>query len=338
MRLLLLWVVPIAVIAAGIWVYLSAGRYASTDDAYVQADKSVVASQVNGNILRVSVQENEQVHAGQLLLEVEDEASRLAVQRAQAQLEAARTNVEALKANYVLQSAEVAVAENQARFAQVEFVRQQDLAKQKLASQSDVDKAEKDYELMHGLSLVIRGQMHETAVRLSGNPELAVDAHPEVQAAATDLQRAELDLDRTRLLAPRAGIVSRVPHVGDHLTAGLPVLAIVDDSGEWIEANFKETDLARMHPGQPVEIDIDTYPNHQWHGHVESIAQASGAEFTLLPPQNASGNWVKVVQRIPVRISIDADGGAPELRVGMSATVHVDLGSREKGTAASQAR
>jgi len=191
---------------------------------------------------------------------------------------------------------------------------------------------------MHGLSLIIRGQMHETAIRLSGNPDLAVNDHPEVRAAAADLQRAELDLDRARLLAPRAGIVSRVPHVGDHLTAGVPALAIVDDSREWVEANFKETDLTRMHPGQPVEIDIDTYPDHQWRGHIESIAQATGAEFALLPPQNASGNWVKVVQRIPVRIAIDADEGAPALRVGMSANVRVDLGPREKDGAASQSR
>ena len=337
-RPLLLWGVPAAMVVAGVWIYLSLGRYASTDDAYVQADKSVVAPQVSGNILKINVRENEQVNSGQVLLEVEDEAARLAVQRAQAQLEAARTNVEALKANYVLQSAEVAVAENQARFAQAEFERQKDLARKKLASQSDLDKAEQNYEQMHGLSLIIRGQMHETAIRLSGNPDLAVNDHPEVRAAAADLQRAELDLDRARLLAPRAGIVSRVPHVGDHLTAGVPALAIVDDSREWIEANFKETDLTRMHPGQSVDIDIDTYPDYQWHGHIESIAQATGAEFALLPPQNASGNWVKVVQRIPVRISIDADEGAPALRVGMSATVRVDLGPREKVSTASQAR
>jgi len=336
-RHVFLWLVPVALIAGGIWVYIIFGRYAYTDDAYVQADKTLVAPQVSGNILKVNVHENEHVTAGQVLLEIENEAARLAVERARAQLDAARTSIEALKSSYVFQAATAMVADEQAEFAKKEWERQRDLAKQDMASKADLDKAEQNYKLMYGLALVIREQMRGTAVRLSNNPNLPVEQHPDVQAAAVDLQRAELDLERTRVLAPRPGVVSRLPFVGDHVSTGVPALAIVDNSREWIEANFKETDLTRMQVGQKVDIDIDTYPDHTWQGHVESIAQATGAEFALLPPQNASGNWVKVVQRIPVRIAFEHEDEEPALRVGMSAQVRVHLAPRQHTAVTAQA-
>jgi membrane fusion protein (multidrug efflux system) len=331
LRFVLLVAIPVGLVAAGLWGWYLMTRYASTDDAYVQADITMVSPRASGNVLEVAVRENERVAAGQLLLELQSDDARIAVQRAQAELDNARTEVEALKANYTLQTAEMTLADEQARYAGIEMDRQKDLAEKNLASQSDLDKAAKDYDLMRGLALVVRQQRKQTRIRLAGNLDGPADDHPRVRAALAELERAQLELERSRLRAPRDGVVSHLPKVGDFLAAGAPALSIVSDSGVWIEANFKETDLERMHPGQPVRIGIDTYPGHEWRGRVESIAQATGAQFALLPPQNASGNWVKVVQRIPVRILIEEDPGAPLLRVGMSAGVRVDLGERRLG-------
>jgi membrane fusion protein (multidrug efflux system) len=332
LRFTLLVLVPLLVAVAGFWAWYSLSRYVSTDDAYVQTDIAMVSARVSGNVLSVAARENQRVAAGQLLLEIQSDDAQIAVQRAQAQLENVRTEIEALKANYTLQSAEMKLADAQAGFARKEMERQRDLADRKLASQSELDKAEQNYQLMHGLALVMRQQMNETRVRLSGSVEAPVENHPRVRAAASELARARLELERTRLRAPRDGMVSHLPKVGDFLAAGSPALSIVSDGDPWIEANFKETDLGHMHPGQPVRIAIDTYPGHEWEGRVESIAQATGAQFDLLPPQNASGNWVKVVQRIPVRIDIVEQDDGPELRAGMSASVRVDLGRKRLGS------
>jgi len=331
LRLVLLVLVPLALAATGLWAWYELSRYASTDDAYVQADIAMVSPQVSGNVLAVTVSENERVTAGQVLVELQSDDARIAVQRAEAQLDNVRTEIEALQANYTLQAAEKKLAEEQARFAHNEMDRQNDLAGRGLASQSDLDKASQNYELMHGMALVVGQQMNETRIRLAGRLDAPVDDHPQVRAALSEVDRARLELERTRLRAPRDGIASHLPKVGDFLAAGMPALSIVSESGTWIEANFKETDLERMRPGQPVRVEIDSYPGREWQGRVESIAQATGAQFSLLPPQNASGNWVKVVQRIPVRIAIEKEQDPPPLRVGMSADVRVDLGRKRLG-------
>lgn len=325
-RPVLLWILPAIVVIASVWLYTSLGRYVSTDDAYVQARKTTVSPQASGNVVQLFVKENEKVARGQIVLEIEDEFRQINLRRAKAQVESARTTIEALKATYALQAAEVVVAEDQAKFARNEYERQREMASRKLASKSEVDKAQQTYELMRGAALVIKQQMQETVAKLAGDPKIPIEKHPDYRAAMANLDTAELELERTRLRAPRDGIVSRLPYEGDHLTIGIPAFSIIADEGAWIEANFKETDLEKMQPGQTVEIEIDTYPDHTWHGHVESIAQATGAEFALLPPQNASGNWVKVVQRIPVRIAIDDGNRGPLLRAGMSALVSVDTG------------
>jgi membrane fusion protein (multidrug efflux system) len=166
--------------------------------------------------------------------------------------------------------------------------------------------------------------------RLGGRADRPVDDYPPVKAAAEDLERARVDLGHAHLYAPQAGIISHLPKIGSRLDAGRPAFAIVSDHAVWIEANFKETDLEWVRAGQKVEIDIDTYPGHRWQGHVESISQATGAAFSLLPAQNASGNWVKVVQRIPVRIALQPGKDDPPLRDGMSATVQIDTGAHTR--------
>src|SRR5262245_27176307 len=327
LRPLLLWVVPAILIAAagGFW-FLTRG-YASTDNHHVKADKTTVAAEVDGTVRSVPVRENTHVEAGDLLVQLDDEQLRYAVESAKAHVNAVKAQISSLKAQYAEKNTELAVVRRSAEFSRREQTRQQELAAKHLVALSKLDDAGQASQVAEGEVQVTQRDLAAIAARLGGDPNRSVDSHPGVQAALAELQHAELDLRRARIVAPRAGIVSHLPQVGDHLTAGGPALAIVSDQGMWIEANFKETDLAHVRKGQPVRIEIDTYGRRKWSGRVESIAQATGAEFAILPPQNASGNWVKVVQRIPVRIAVLTEPGDPPLRAGMSATVRIDTKS-----------
>jgi membrane fusion protein (multidrug efflux system) len=323
-RRILLWGVPalMLAVAGGFWLY-SRG-YATTDNAYVKADKTIVAAEVDGTVRSVPVKENMHVAAGDVLVQLDDEPLRYAVQSAKAHVDAVKAQIASLKAQYTEKAAALAIAQRSAEFARREQTREQELAAKHLVAMSKLDDAEQAAQLAIGQVQVTQHDLAAIGASLGGDPRRSVESHPDVEAAVADLQRAELNLRRAKILAPRDGIVSHLPQVGDHLTVGNPALAIVSDEGMWIEANFKETDLAHVRKGQPVQIEIDTYGRRKWSGRVQSIAQATGAEFAILPAQNASGNWVKVVQRIPVRIAVTTAPGDPPLRAGMSATVRVD--------------
>jgi membrane fusion protein (multidrug efflux system) len=325
-RRLLLWVVPAIVVVAGVWWYGSGGRYVETDNSYVKQDRVDVAAQVGGEVRAVLVRENERVTAGQPVLALDDALPSVAVQRAEAQLASARSQVLELKAAYREKEGELAVARRTSDYAVREYERQKTLAAQKLVPATALDAAHRSADLATGAIGVLELQASQTRARLGGDADLPVERHPAVLSAAAELARARIDLARTRIAAPQAGIASHLPKVGDHLEPGRPAFAVVTDHAVWVEANFKETDLEWVRPGQPVEVVVDTYPSHRWKGRVESISQATGAEFSLLPPQNATGNWVKVVQRIPVRIAIDTGPDQPPLRDGMSANVEIDTG------------
>jgi membrane fusion protein (multidrug efflux system) len=293
-RRLLLWVLPLAVAALAVYFYGSAGRFVSTDNAYVQQDRVDVAPQVPGDVNRVLVGENTRVSAGQPVIGLDDTLLRIAAAGAESRLAATRTEVAALQAAYREKAGEVELARGTAEFAVRDFARQQQLADRKLVPASQLDTSHRSAEL--------------------------------ATAALAELDRARVDLEHTVIRAPQAGIVSHLPKVGNRLEMGRAAFAIVTDRRVWVEANFKETDLEWVRPGQNVRIDVDTYAQHRWTGRVESIAQATGAAFSLLPPQNAAGNWVKVVQRIPVRIALEPLAGDPPLRDGMSSTVEIDTG------------
>jgi membrane fusion protein (multidrug efflux system) len=330
LRRVLLWGLPLAVAAAGVYAYGSGGRYVSTDNAYVKQDRIDVAAQVGGDVLAVRAAENARVAAGDPVLVLDDALARVAVQRAEAQLATARADVLALQASYREKQGHLAVARKSADYAVREYERQANLASQKLVPASQLDTAHRSADVATGMIGVLELQVQQTAAKLGGEPAGPVDRHPSVLAAAAELERARIDLARTVVHAPQAGIVSRLPQVGDHVDAGRPAFAIVADRTLWVEANFKETDLEWVRPGQPVDVVVDTYPGHAWAGRVESIRQATGAEFSVLPPQNASGNWVKVVQRIPVRIAIARAADDPPLRNGMSADVEIDTGPHSR--------
>jgi membrane fusion protein (multidrug efflux system) len=326
MRIVLLWLLPLAVVSVAVYLYGSAGRYVSTDNAYLQQDRVDVVPQVSGNVSEVLVAENTHVVAGQPILQLDDSVFRIAVNVAESRLASARAEIEGVQASYREKQGEILVARRAGELATRDFHRQQELAERKLISASALDAADRTYEISVGSIDVLDLQLKQIAARIGGNANLPVDAYAPVRTAIAELARARLDLSHTLISAAQSGIASHLPKVGNRVEVGRAAFAIVTDKSIWVEANFKETDLEWVRPGQSVDVDIDTYSHHTWHGHVESIAQATGAEFSLLPPQNASGNWVKVVQRIPVRIALDRSASDPPLRDGMSAGVEIDTG------------
>ncbi|MBS0393372.1 MAG: HlyD family secretion protein [Proteobacteria bacterium] len=325
-RRLLLWALPLAVTAVAVVLYGSSGRYASTDNAYVQRDRVDVAPQVSGDVREVHVAENQHVAPGDLVLVLDDTLQKIAVAAAESRLTSARAEIESARVSYREKGGEIEVAKSAALYAQRDLKRQEELMARQLTSQSALDAARRMADLSTGGIEVLELQRRQILARFGGDASLPADAYGPVRTALADLARARVDLEHTRIVAPQAGIASHLPKVGSRVDAGKPAFAVVSDKSVWVEANFKETDLEWVRPGEPVRVVIDTYPDRDWHGRVESISQATGAEFSLLPPQNASGNWVKVVQRIAVRVALDLKADDPPLRDGMSATVEIDTG------------
>jgi membrane fusion protein (multidrug efflux system) len=325
-RPVLLWALPLVVVAIGVYWYGSGGRYATTDNAYLKQDRIDVAPQISGDVREVRVLENAAVKPGDVVLVLDDTLLQVARMHAEAELAAARMEVESMRAAYREKAGEVAVARQASHYAISELGRQQELADRKLVPVATLENATRSRDLAIGSIAVLELQLDQARAKLGGDVDRPVDEHPTVRTAAAALEKTRVDLEHTIVRAPRAGIVSHLPQTGDRVEAGRAAFAIVTDGGVYVEANFKETDLEWVRPGETATIEIDTYPGREWTGRVTSIAQATGSEFSVLPPQNASGNWVKVVQRVPVRISIEAKADDPPLRSGASADVSIDTG------------
>lgn len=327
-RKLLIAALPAALLVGGGYVWATGGRYVSTEDAYVQQDRVTVMPQVSGQIAEVLVAENEVVKAGQTLFALDDATYRNDVEEAEARLASARLAVERLKAAYAQATSEAQSAHESLATAQTQDERQQSLRASGVVSQAAADESALKLQLARGA--VSRAESAVVAARaaLAGDPEIDTDRHPEVLEALASLHGAELDLARTVVTAPTDGVVSQTDRLqqGQYVTPAVPVLSLVATGHAWIEANYKETDLAHMRPGQPVGVRIDAYGDAALKGEIASIGAGTGSEFALLPPQNATGNWVKVVQRVPVRIELDAAQDMPTLRAGMSAHVAADTG------------
>lgn len=332
LRRILLLGGPALLIVIGIYLYLHGGRVVTSDNAYVHADKLTVTSEVAGSVVEVAVRDNDRVAVGQLLFRLDDSLYRIAVDEVRARLNLVRTELATLRATYREKLTQVEEAREQTGFAERELKRQEALASGKAATEADLDKARHAVDLARRHGEVLAQDAATVLASLGGDPDQPEEKYARVRAAQAELATAERNLEKTVVKAPMAGIITNVSNLpaGKYLAAGQPAFSLVATDDTWIEANLKETELTYVKAGDPVEIEIDTYPQHDWKGRVLAIGPATGAEFALIPAQNASGNWVKTVQRIPVRIAIETQDAARPLRAGMSAEVKIDTGHTRK--------
>ncbi len=330
LRLPLLVLAPVVVVVGSLYFYLAGGRYVSTDNAYIRADMMPVSTDVSGMVKSIEVTDNQHVEAGQVLFRLDDAPFRFALENAKAQLALKRTEVEALKANWREKQQELRLAQINIDFALRDQKRKAELFGQHVIPQAQMDQAQQTLDAATQQLQTVQQQAAGIVANLGGTADIPTDQHPRVLAAQAQLDDAQRNLDRTVVKAPGAGIVTQVPSLqpGMYLSKATPALSVVAADHPWVEAEPKETQLTYVKPGQAVTITVDTYPDVKWTGKVESISPASGAEFALLPAQNTSGNWVKVVQRIPVRIAVTVDPTKPVLRAGMSAEIEIDTGHK----------
>ena len=319
---------PIALVVGG-YFYLTGGQVMSTDDAYVQAEKVGISTDVSGIVQDVAVKDNQHVAAGQVLYRLDPRQFQIALDNAKANLAQTALSIEAMKQDYKRMVSDTAAQQAQVDLDQVNFDRNAMLLRSATISQAVYDQARYTLDNDKSKLAALHEQAQVQLAKLGGNPELAVTEHPQYRQAQAQVDEAQRQLDHTVIAAPFAGEVTGVPSIapGKYLAASTTAFFLVDTDHIWVDATPKETELTYVRPGQPVTVTVDTYPEFEWHGVVESVSPAAAQEFTLLPAQNTSGNWVKVVQRVPMRVRLDTtDAKLPPLRAGMSVEVDVDTG------------
>lgn len=327
-RRLLMLGIPLGVAAISAVVYLQGGRFAQTDNAYVKADKLAISADVSGKVVAIHARDNQAVQAGDVLFELDTQGLTVALHKAQATLAQARTNVRALQASYREALAQITLGETRLGFARKEQTRLAGLQAKHFVSATQYDAAKQAADIAAQSLVTLRQDAQRIAASLAGQASGSVDAHPSVRAALAEVAQAELQLARSRVVAAQSGVVTHLPQLGQFVATGATSAALITDTAPWIEANFTETDLAHVRPGQAVQITLDIAPDLTLSGTVDSLSPATGAEFALIPAQNATGNWVKIAQRVPVRIRLNDPKQAPMLRAGLSATVRIDTGHR----------
>jgi membrane fusion protein (multidrug efflux system) len=326
LRMMLLVALPALLLIGGGIFYLMGGRYISTDNAYVGAQKVLITPEISGKVVDVKVREGQHVKAGDELFSLDPMPYRTAVSQAEAKLADAQVSYNNLKTNLASLDQLVDLAEKSTALKQKDVERKSKLLQTQAGSQADVDKAASDMlaaelQLRYG-----RQQRDNTLNQLKGDANLPLAEFPAYKEAKAALDHAQRDLHNTVLRAPIAGTATQVDNIqlGRFVAAGSPVFSIIDDAAPWVDANPKETDITYLRVGQKATIDVDSFPDRTFHGTVQSVSPGTGAQFSILPPQNASGNWVKVVQRVPVRIVFDKDQDLSLLRSGMSANIEID--------------
>ena len=325
-RRLLLVGGPVLVGLGVIVFYMLGGRYASTDDAYLQAARVEVSCNVSGRVVEMEVHDNQQVHSGDVLFQIDPRPFQIAIQDAEARLAGSRLAVQALEAAYHQRQADERAAHNTLGYRQDDFNRKRKLAADGITSQAQLDQAAHDLDVARQGLTAASQQTASALADLGGDTTAPIDSRPAVREAQATLDRARLNLSYTTVRAPMDGIVTKVEQlqVGDYINAVVPLFALVSQKNMWVEANFKETDLSHMRPGQKATFTVDAFPGTTFTGRVQSTSPGTGASFSLLPPENSSGNWVKVVQRLPVRLSIDPGQAELPLAAGMSVVAEVD--------------
>jgi membrane fusion protein, multidrug efflux system len=326
-RPLLFALLPVALIVGG-YFYVTGGAVMSTDNAYVQADMVGLSTDVSGIVTQVSVHDNQKVAKGDVLFKLDPLQFQLALDRAEAQVGNARNDLVALQTSYRNMQAQVEQAQKDVDFNMVNFQRQEQLIANNFTPKATFDAARNTLQNSQQKLASLQQQLAGLAANLNGDPNAPIENHPRYKDAVAARDEAARQLAHTVVRAPFAGIVTNVPSLqaGQYLAAAATAFNIVSTDHVWVQASPKETELTYVNPGQKVTVDVDTYPGERWAGTVDSISPASASSFSLLPAENTSGNWVKVVQRIPMRVSVSNVPGKPPLRVGMSVEVNVDTG------------
>jgi membrane fusion protein, multidrug efflux system len=319
---------PLVLLGGG-YYYVTGGQIMSTDDAYVQADRVGISTDVSGIVQDVAVKDNEHVAAGQVLYRLDPRQFQIALDNAKANLSQIALSIDAMKQDYHRMESDVAAQQAQVDLDQKNYERNAMLLKTATVSQAVFDQARYTLDNDKGKLAALQRQVQVQLAKLGGDPEIPTTDHPQYRQAKAMVDEAQRQLDHTVITAPFAGTVTNVPSIapGKYLSASTTAFFLVDTDHVWVDATPKETELTYVRPGQKATISVDTYPDAEWHGVVESVSPAAAQEFSLLPAQNTSGNWVKVVQRVPMRIRIDTtDKNLPPLRAGMSVVVDVDTG------------
>lgn len=328
LRRILLILGPAVVLAGSLFAYMAGGRYVSTDNAYVHAGKLTVATDVSGIVADVAVHESQLVEKGQVLFTLDQEPFKIALAGAEATLGTVRNQIVTQQATYRQKLAQIEQAKTDVGFFETNTQRQQDLLKRGVSAQATFDQAKRDLDAARERLLMSQHDAEAALAQLGGRADAPIEQNPNYLAAQSQVDKARRDLTRTTVLAPIPGIVTNVDalQVGEYLPAAQPAFSLVSSADVWVEANPKESDLTYLQPGATATVSIDAYPGREWKATVSSLAPATGAEFSVLPAQNATGNWVKVVQRVPIRLKVEMPAGAPPLRTGMSAYVEIDTG------------
>jgi membrane fusion protein (multidrug efflux system) len=325
----------LAAIAAGggaAYFYIKGSRYQSTDDAYAQAATVSISSNVGGRVSEIEVRDNQLVPRGATLFKLDDAPFRIAVSDAAAHLADTRLQIESLKSTYRQRQVELRAARDTQAYARQQYDRQTRLLASGIASQAQYDQAAHALDAARQQVANVQQQIGVALANLGGDPNIAPERHPLVAQAQAALDRAQLNLSYTVISAPTDGVVARVEQlqVGETIAASTPVFALVSTRDVWIEANFKEVQLAHMRPGQVASVEIDRFPGRRFSAEVTSVSPGTGSQFSLLPPENATGNWVKVVQRVPVRLQLTQVDATFLLQAGLSANVTVDTNSGDR--------
>ncbi len=327
-RRTLMYAVPLALAVVGGYVWLSGGRYEETDNAALHQARVAIASSLPGRIVSVSVRENGRVKAGDAMFQVDPQPYALALAQAEAALAQARLGVQQLKAAYGVAVAQEKLAADQADYQRSELRRAESLTGKGVSTDSSLDKARYAATQAEEALATAHQGVNAALAALGGDAAIEVDAHPSVLAAIAARDTAAYNLTQTTVKAPAAGVVYQAStfRPGQFVAAGAPLFALVETGDLWVDANFKETQLEGIHPGQKAEVVFDTRPGQRYEGQVEAIGAGTGSEFSIIPAQNATGNWVKVTQRVPVRIRLADATAAADLQSGVSAAVTVDTG------------
>ena len=326
-RFIFIVVVPVAVALAGLYVYAHGGERVETENAYVKADIIAVSSELDGRVSNVEVEDNQYIEKGALLFGLEHAGYEVKQRRAEAQMDMVRTEVQSLKAEYRATMLEKREATQRIAYLAKQLERQKTLMKHGMGRADQFDEAQHNLDVAKVRLASVEERINRALAGLLGNPYLPAEKHPRYLEARAAFDEAGLGLKDSNIYAPASGIISNMKlQAGEYVDKGVPIFSIIVSDVLWVEANFKETQLTWMREGQRAHVVADAYPDVDWPGIVTAIAPATGAEFAVLPPQNATGNWVKVVQRIPVHIQVQQPAGVPRLRAGMTVTVGVDTG------------